>query len=177
MRKKPLDVRSYYDQYAPRYDNFYEKIQIQKFSWCKEYFNIDDTGWFVDLGGGTGNLSKWLNYAFVTLDISFNMLLEGLTKDRRFFGIACDISKIPIRNSSVRLILSFTSIQNLEVPISMLTEVKRIMKNKCTGVITALAKVTSLVNLVQWAKAVQLETIAITLPLEDVGIAFKNEDQ
>jgi ubiquinone/menaquinone biosynthesis C-methylase UbiE len=174
LKDKPTKVRAYYDQYASNYDSFYREIQAQKFLSCKTYLEAAKSGLSVDLGGGTGLFSEWLNRPIITADLSYSMLLEGLQQKRVFDPIACDISNMPMRKNSIDHIYSFTAIQNLTQPETAFPEIKRLLIRLGTGIITVLSKKISEEQISAWARKNDLNPIVITIPIEDVGVVITN---
>lgn len=167
-------VRNYYDNFSSNYDNFYDRIQYQKFeNYSEELDQIKE--WSVDLGGGTGLLSKYLNYPILTLDISYKMLLNAKKNGYTPFLVACDIQKLPLRNKSIRTVLSFTAIQNADSPREGIVEIDRIIELGGTGIITALKKTIGEEDFIIWLKGLSLEGKIHELDIEDIGcIIYKN---
>jgi ubiquinone/menaquinone biosynthesis C-methylase UbiE len=174
LTDKPTKVRAYYDQYASNYDSFYREIQAQKFLSCKRYLEESNLGLSLDLGGGTGLLSEWLNQPLITADLSYSMLLEGLQQKRVYDPIACDLSNMPMRRNSINHIYSFTAIQNLTQPETAFPEIKRLLIRLGTGIITVLSKKITEEQISAWARKNDLNPIVITIPIEDVGVVITN---
>ncbi len=174
LTDKPTKVRAYYDQYASNYDSFYREIQAQKFLSCQSYLEESNVGLSVDLGGGTGLLSEWLNRPLITADLSYSMLLEGLEQKRVYDPIACDLSNMPMRRNSIDHIYSFTAFQNLTQPETAFPEIKRLLIRLGTGIITVLSKKVSEEQMLAWARKNDLNPIVITIPIEDVGLVITN---
>jgi ubiquinone/menaquinone biosynthesis C-methylase UbiE len=164
-------VRNYYDRFSSNYNNFYDSIQLQKF----EYYHEELTQvkeWCVDLGGGTGLLSKYLNYPILTLDISYKMLRGAKKNEYTSLLIAGDIQNLPIRNKSIKTVLSFTAIQNTDSPREGFVEIERIIESDGTGIVTALRKTTTEKEFNLWLKDLTLKSEINQLDIEDLGCKF-----
>ena len=170
-------VRDYYDSFSSNYDNFYDRIQHQKFKYYSEELN-QIKEWCVDLGGGTGLLSKYLNYPILTLDISYKMLLNAKKNEYTSLLVASDIQKLPIRNKSIKTVLSFTAIQNADNPREVFVDIERIIELDGTGIVTALRKTTTERDFNIWLKDLTLKSKINQLDIEDLGCTiFKiNQD-
>ena len=161
-------VRDYYDNFSSNYNNFYDKIQFQKFGYYGEELDQIEE-WIVDLGGGTGLLSNYVNYPILTMDISFRMLLDAKKNEYTPFLVACDIQKLPIRSKSIRTVLSCTAIQNADSPRESFVEIDRIIEIGGMGVVTALRKTVTENDLISWLKDLTLKTSIQELDIEDIG--------
>ncbi|MDH5400886.1 MAG: class I SAM-dependent methyltransferase [Candidatus Heimdallarchaeota archaeon] len=116
---------TYYDTISNDYDSMYEIIQKQKFTHCKQL--IQPIDWAIDLGGGTGLLSEWIEIPLINVDISFQMLLQGIQSKRYFLALCCDIEHLPIRKNSITSLFSFSVFQNIRHKAKALQRVTSIM--------------------------------------------------
>ena len=148
--------------------DFYDRIQYQKFGYYQQELDRIEE-WIVDLGGGTGLLSNYVNYPILTMDISFKMLLDAKKNGYTPFLVACDIQKLPIRSKSIRTVLSFTAIQNTDSPRESFVEIDRIIEIGGMGVVTALRKTVTENDLISWLKDLTLKTSIQKLDIEDIG--------
>lgn len=139
--QKEESVKAYYNQFSDSYDNMYTSIQVKKFSELFSTIEIPPINWVLDVGGGTGLLCEWMNHEMIVVDISFGMLLSGLSKGRRFQAIAADMQKLPLRTNSISTLYSFTALQNSANPKNSVMELDRIVDSNFLGVVTILSKV------------------------------------
>lgn len=133
-------VRSYYNSYSENYDKFYGDIQSLKYTHLLATGIELDHPLILDLGSGTGLLSIKLATQTLALDISYQMLFEGINAGRSFLPIAADMVKLPIRDKSISLTLSFTAIQNSENPQQAISEIIRIGEKDSKAVVSILKK-------------------------------------
>lgn len=174
MRKK-FDVKNYYDNFSDSYDNFYVKIQLQKYQECHELLHEGYMEQYcVDLGGGTGLLSEYLDTKLITGDLSFNMLRFGLDKDRTSQVIVMDMEHLPIRSRCIQTLFSFTVLQNLTDPELGVREVHRVLGFSYSGIITLLKKSASnstLSKLSSYFANAEWKTLGI----EDLALQFNSD--
>ncbi len=167
---KELKVRNYYDSFSDNYDNFYHKIQFQKFGYLNDIltkFNHND---LIDLGGGTGLLSSFLQIKLLTLDLSYNMLKEGKLSSYISQGIVGDINNIPIRNKAFTHIVSFTAVQNTSNYKQSFKEIRRISKKQSENVVSVLKKLIDKTMLINISDKYFSDYQFIEFPIEDIGI-------
>ncbi|MEO0234234.1 MAG: class I SAM-dependent methyltransferase [candidate division WOR-3 bacterium] len=117
-----------YDKIANLYDSFMSMVPYK--IWAENIYNVCKSfkiksGDLIDLGAGTGNLSKYLSeYGFnVTLvDISIEMLKEAQKKNFRNSSmfVCCDIVNLSIK-------------KKFDVAICMYDTVNHISKENMTG--------------------------------------------
>lgn len=163
MSKKHT-VRSYYDQYAPNYDNFYYKIQHDKFQHISPYLNVSP--YLLDLGGGSGIVTRWIETPLINLDISISMLRSGLSKGS-FLAIAADLEHLPFRRGSITNFVSLTAYQNTSDLSTAIADLKRIISSESNGVITLLRKTIQLNEII---------SIFNTIGVHYEQISFSGED-
>ncbi|MHA2501813.1 MAG: methyltransferase domain-containing protein [Candidatus Kariarchaeaceae archaeon] len=157
-------VRAYYDAYATKYDDFYLPIQKEKCSHLLPYFPVAPI--YLDLGGGSGFLSDWINIPVINIDISSEMLHTGLDKSRKYNGVSADLEHLPIRNSCMDGIISFTAIQNCESPTKALMELRRVLTPMGICMITILRKSAKTDEIVSYLTE-EFVSNEIMMPTED----------
>lgn len=167
---KGIKVRAYYDNFAQNYDNFYEKIQFQKYQYVYNHVGKMKINNCIDLGGGTGLFSKFMEKDILTLDISFKMLSKGKKLGYISQAIQGDMSALPIRSKVFESIVSFTAIQNTANPHSAFLQIKRIAVEKSMLLISALEKVISEEEMRIYAFNIFCDLRMIKLPIEDIAI-------
>jgi ubiquinone/menaquinone biosynthesis C-methylase UbiE len=127
FRKKKKIIEKY-NFSSKLYDKRYKALQQEKYSVALNRYEIRGKT-FLDLGCGTGLLvehifdskSNQLNgkYHYIGVDISWNMLVSLKSKvirgksNSNIMFILSDIENLPFRDNTFKLILSFTSFQNL----------------------------------------------------------------
>jgi len=126
-------IQNSYDSSADVYNSRYKKIQYQKY--MNALTNIDLEGKILDLGSGTGLLSKFLHHKLISLDLSYNMLTK-------FDGtkVQADMSNIPFKENSFDFVLSFSSLMNSDNIENTLKEIRRITKKDGRVIISYLNK-------------------------------------
>tara|TARA_B100000902_G_scaffold378244_1_gene411288 strand:+ start:419 stop:907 length:489 start_codon:yes stop_codon:yes gene_type:complete len=126
-------IQNSYDNSADVYNSRYKKIQYQKY--MNALTNIDLEGKILDLGSGTGLLSKFLHHKLISLDLSYNMLTK-------FDGtkVQADMSNIPFKENSFDFVLSFSSLMNSDNIENTLKEIRRITKKEGRVIISYLNK-------------------------------------
>ena len=102
---------------------------------------------FLDLGCGTGLLMEYIfdsksnqlngKYHYIGVDISWNMLVSLKSKiirgksNSNIMYILSDIENLPFRDNTFKLILSFTSFQNLPNIEDGILDSSRVSAHKC----------------------------------------------
>ncbi len=129
MSGKKEKVRRYYDNFAKDYNNFYEKIQFTKYKYVLNEYETNFIESCIDVGGGTGLLSKYLNFEIFTVDLSYDMIKEALILKHSTLLLVADMAALPIRNSAFNTVFSFTAIQNAISPAIVVRELARILRN------------------------------------------------
>lgn len=126
-------IQNSYDNSANVYNSRYKKIQYEKYVNALSGINL--SGKILDLGSGTGLLSKFLHHKLISLDLSYNMLtkFEG-TK------VQADMANIPFKENSFDFVLSFSSLMNSDNIDNTLKEIKRITKKDGRIIISYLNK-------------------------------------
>ena len=120
-----------YDKTSDIYNTRYRSVQFEKYSRALQ--NIDLSGKILDLGSGTGLLSKFLGKNLISLDISKKMLIKSNSKN-----VQGDMVKLPFKNNSFNTVLSFSALMNSSNPQKTINEVHRILKPKGLFVVTYL---------------------------------------
>lgn len=130
---KKNDIRSKYNITADFYNNRYGDIQYEKYS--RMLNSMELKGMILDLGGGTGMLSDFLDKEVIGVDFSINMLKKSGNK----YKILADAEHLPFKNNIFDFVLSFTLLQNLP-GFKVFKEVKRILKPDSLFILTTLKK-------------------------------------
>ena len=128
---KARKARELYDKTAKRYNLRYRRTQLEKYRTALSDQLLD--GDILDLGSGTGLLSKFLGKKVHQVDVSKGMLL--LSRGRR---VQADIEKLPFRTNKFDYVLSFSALMNAENPEAVIKEVKRVLKPDGTFIVTYL---------------------------------------
>ena len=142
MNKK-IEATKRYNETAKLYDKRYRDIQIRKYQEVIPEITINDTDLIIDIGGGTGLLSEYLQNNSKNIficDLSFEMLKEGKRKHWGGHYLCADSESLPFRNNCCELVCYFSIFQNLESPDLSLSEGYRILKSKGRVIITVLKK-------------------------------------
>jgi len=163
MSDKTL-IREKYDSTAGIYNERYGDIQEEKYHCMLQDIPLKKP--ILDLGCGTGMLKEFLKVPMIGIDISFEMLKKS--KEKNVLG---DIEKLPFKDNSFATILSFTAIQNLDSADAALLEVKRILKQKGTFVLTVLNKFEGKLDAVEkYFKIMEMKICG-----EDVGLVLTSD--
>jgi len=125
---KKRKIINEYNSSSFYYDKRYYQIQKEKFKIILKKPNFESKR-ILDAGCGTGlllehmlslfNQNDKINYSYVGIDISFNMLhefyfkIKNLNNKRDINLVLSDIEYLPFRENFFNLIYSITSFQNL----------------------------------------------------------------
>ncbi len=120
-----------YDKTADIYNIRYRSIQFEKYSYALK--DVDLSGKILDLGSGTGLLSKFLNQKLISVDISKKMLRRSNSKN-----VQGDMSELPFKENVFDIVLSFSALMNSPNPKKTINEVNRILKPEGIFVVTYL---------------------------------------
>ena len=145
-KKKKQEIIKNYDLTSDFYDKRYVKIQHEKYNLVFQNFELTNKI-ILDAGCGTGLLFDYflnffeckfiVNYHYVAIDISNNMLKEFKSKLNQKVEsirtkvnlILSDLENLPIRENIFDSIYSFTSFQNLPDIFKGLSESFRVIKD------------------------------------------------
>ena len=145
-KKKKQEIIKNYDLTSDFYDKRYVKIQHEKYNLVFQNFELTNKI-ILDAGCGTGLLFDYflnfferkfiVNYHYVAIDISNNMLKEFKSKLEQKVEsirtnvnlILSDLENLPIRENIFDSIYSFTSFQNLPDIFKGLSESFRVIKD------------------------------------------------
>ena len=119
-------MENLYDLSARFYDLRYKNIQFEKYRQALGYVKLQ--GKILDHGCGTGLLYKFSKCEnLIGVDNSKEMLEIAKAKgmDVRFG----DIEKLPFDANRFDVVLSFTTLQNSKNPQIALREIRRVLKN------------------------------------------------
>jgi ubiquinone/menaquinone biosynthesis C-methylase UbiE len=135
------------------YDIRYEEEQNQKFKIVLNELKLRKEQVVLDHGCGTGLFMKIIKTPIVGIDNS-NQLLKGALKrtinKKKKYLVQGDIEYLPFRRKTFHKLFSFTVMQNIEDPLCMLKEIKRVTVG--LKVITTLKKAynkTKLIELIE----------------------------
>ena len=117
------NVRRQYDQAARTYDRWIGHRQYSQLKLIETYLPTELPTPILDLGAGTGIVSKYLGLQMVSVDLSRNMLAESA-------GHRCqaDWACLPFRNESFATVFSVSALDTACDPLPKLEEMKRILK-------------------------------------------------
>ncbi|MHA1268665.1 MAG: class I SAM-dependent methyltransferase [Candidatus Helarchaeota archaeon] len=144
---KKKDIQSKYDQTADHYDLRYEEIQKTKIEFLlyklkqiceiKNFFNV------LDVGCGTSIIYNILtdylpkNFGYYGIDISINMIKNGMTKNLNTFiknknisMILGDAENLPFKKCKFDLIISLTVAQNIPNPKNYIDQMLKLLDIK-----------------------------------------------
>ncbi len=114
--EKEFSIRKQYDRGSKIYDDRYSRLQRQKYSGFKAIgFQLDESLPIIDLGAGTCLFSSFTAERCIGLDISRSML-EHIRPSALTDRVVADLRFLPLRQTSIHQIVSFTAYQNLEDP-------------------------------------------------------------
>lgn len=183
--KKKIIIEKY-NSTSSFYDERYRRIQNEKFNFQLSNIHFKHIT-ILDAGCGTGLLLEFISnlhdenfhkdVQYIGLDISWKMLQEFVKKlkKRNYFGkislILGDIENLPFREGVFNLILSFTSLQNLQVLNKGLKELFRVGKKSTIMKLSILKKQLELEEMTDFldSHTINLKTIILE-DLEDVFI-------
>lgn len=122
-----------FDKIADVWHSFRKRAWIDVVEWAK---NIKEKI-VLDLGSGTGRHAKPLSQENTVIAVDFSKKMLDLNEFADY-KIQGDISRIPLRNKSVDVILAIASIHHLkeENRKRALNEINRVMKPEGEGVIS-----------------------------------------
>ncbi len=128
---------NYYNIIADSYNELHQEEQMQKLEISYKYFvenfkNIESINSILDVGSGSGISSDfWAKKGFKVTGIDPAKKLINTNKNKGNFCefIEASAEKIPFKNNSFDLVVSYTAIQNFEDIEKGLNEIKRVGKN------------------------------------------------
>ena len=170
MSDKKHKVRIYYDNFAKDYDSFYEKIQFEKYKYIFSLIDLQEYEFCIDVGGGTGLLSKYIQKEMLVIDLSYDMIREVLSNKRSKLLLVADMTSLPIRKTSFNTVFSFTAVQNSILPSNMLKEVSRILRNDPGNfIVSTLEKIIDKSSFSLLCNKAGLTGKIFNFPIEDIG--------
>jgi ubiquinone/menaquinone biosynthesis C-methylase UbiE len=187
--KKKKKIIDDYNLSAHYYDKRYKSIQEGKYQIGLDNSDLDRKK-ILDVGTGSGlffesilnykNNKLLLNFIYVAIDISWNMLLNFKEKflntkeNMNPMLILSDIENLPLRENIFDLIFSFTSFQNLPNINKGITESFRVSISNAIFKFSILKKKLDLKKLLDFLKPVTIDLkIVNDNKLEDVIIKGK----
>ncbi len=126
-------MENLYDKSAKFYDLRYRSMQFAKYRNALPYVHLK--GKILDHGCGTGLLHEHLKYFdMIGVDNSREMLRIAESKGEKVkFG---DIHDLPFEDGEFDFVLSFTTLQNSDKPETALREIRRVLKNNGSAIIS-----------------------------------------
>lgn len=123
-----------YDRSAETYDSKFREIQYNKYrSLINPVMDEIEGKTLLDVGCGTGLLFEYfvkdaLNINYTGIDLSINMLLHAFEKKHGIYTQG-DMYMLPVKNTSVDVVTSFTVINIFPDKIeNIFSEFRRVMK-------------------------------------------------
>jgi len=113
----------YYDTISKGYSELYASEQESKFVLLKDWL-LSLKGLTLDLGAGIGLIQKYFKPS-VSADLSIEML--NLNQGLR---VCCDARALPFKDKSFDNLISFTMLQDIKAKNEVLSEIKRVCKEK-----------------------------------------------
>ena len=116
-------LRRQYDHAAPTYDRWIGLRQIRQLKAIEKHLPTQIAAPILDIGAGTGIVTKYFDVDMVSVDISREMLAQNV-------GQRCqaDWSSLPFRNESFATVISVSALDTGCDPHIKLSEMKRILK-------------------------------------------------
>jgi len=123
LREHTQKLRRQYDQAAQTYDSWLKHRQHGQLKIIETYLPAEVPTPIIDLGAGTGIVSKYLELDMISVDLSRQMLAHGI-------GHRCqaDWSFLPFEDESFATVFSVSALDTAYDPFSKLEEMKRILK-------------------------------------------------
>lgn len=109
------------NEYIEHCKNSALQLKDKRSEMIKNWVDLQKLENVVELGCGVGILQD-IHPNYIGLDISVNALRK-LKKN----AICCDVQKIPLKDSSVSMVVSFTTLEHTENPEQVLEECDRIL--------------------------------------------------
>lgn len=124
----------YYDEIANSYNSLYGEEQLRKFYIINSYLKVKKSFIILDVGCGTGLITKRWCCNVIGIDPSLKLLLKAT----HGIYINAKAEFLPFKDNCFDIVVSITSIQNFEDVGKALQEIKRVGKR--FFVITVLKK-------------------------------------
>lgn len=143
---KKREVMCNYDGLAPIYDVQYAEEQNEKMKTALKSIHIEEDGYVLDLGCGTGLLFEHVGnraQLLVGLDVSAKVLKGAKKRAKQFPNVAilrADADLTPFPKEIFDAVFAITLLQNMPDPLSTLHEMRRISKHHAFIAITGLKK-------------------------------------
>ena len=133
--KTEIKTLNYYDGISKGYKSLYHDEQVLKIHKIKEF--LPSNGILLDLGSGDGVLNQFLELKKTKL-ISFDLSFELLKLNKNTNRIQGSILNLPFKTNSIDNISSFTVFQDLPDVKKGIKEIKRVLKNNGTFILSFL---------------------------------------
>lgn len=118
-----LEFQKKFDTIAETYEDISNLYTLKRRS---ESLNVKPDSNVLEVGAGTGIVTKQLRGSIVCSDISFKMCKQA--KSKRTSVICCDAEKIPFRDNTFDAIISAEMIYCLQNPENFIFDSRRILK-------------------------------------------------
>jgi len=164
--KKKRAIMRRYDVTARIYDMRYAEEQAAKIEAALKDVKVN-AGVVLDVGCGTGILFSYVaDKARMTIgiDISRKTLIkakERAGKYARVYMVLADADNMPLRDKVFDSVFAVTLIQNMPRQAETLNEIRRVVKDNASIVVTGLKKVFTRSKLEQLLKNAGLNIIAV----------------
>ncbi len=182
--RKKRRVMYRYDLTAGMYEKRYADEQAAKIAAALAYVNLNNEGFVLDAGCGTGLLLKhvWNKvHVVVGIDLSRRTLQQARKRAKIYPSvllIQADADHMPFRDGFFSQVFAVTLIQNAPNPIQTLREVKRVARKNAEIVVTGLKRVFSHEHFMKLVGDAGLKLVAShfeRLPCY-VAVCVKNSD-
>lgn len=118
-----LEFQKRFDSIAEDYEKISNQYTVER---RIESLEKDSDGLVLEVGSGTGVITKFLTATIICTDISFKMCRQAKTK--RPTVICCDAEMLPFRENLFDSIISAEMIYYLENPESFISYSRKILK-------------------------------------------------
>jgi len=163
--KKRLVIR-HFDRIATIYDRQYTEEQNAKINAILSHVHLNEKGFILDVGCGTGLLFPVVAKVQFAIGIDFSSKLlqkakQHTKKISNTHIIRADSDYLPFQNNIFNLVFAITLLQNIPNPLATLEEIKRTSESQALIAVTALKKEFSEENFKKLLKDTRLKIIKI----------------
>lgn len=123
-------MTNYYDSLAPGYNQLYGQEQTEKLVFAASYISLDKDATILDVGCGTGiSTDFWVDtFGCKTTGIDPSQKLIAQNTARKSEFVVGFAEKLPFKDHSFDVVVSFSAIQNFSDIKKGLLEMKRVGK-------------------------------------------------
>ena len=118
------EIRRQYDAVASRYEALFAERQSKKIRRLRQHLPETLPTPCLDLGAGTGLVSKILQHPVIALDISAGMLAESTG-----YRVCASMAHLPFANESFAMVLSVSALATERNGDEILNEAIRVLKH------------------------------------------------